>query len=311
MAKLQMQKSCTDRRDPSIEQWLKGFGITDARLQMVPLDNIDAKKSRANQARIEPLSDEHVDRLRVAHQAGAVFPPLIASEELVLLDGNHRHEALLREGVTEHPVYVVPVGRQLFIDMAAAANALNGQPNTPEERRLHAVQLNDTNTYTFTQIAAMVGLSVTQVSDAVHASSVRKRIGSNGAVGRVPSTTLAMLDQIPADGPLRAAVEAVDASNAGQVATRALVKKLKRARSEPSAYKAIDAFAKEQTEARKARRSPAGNKSNDLAQLRRAITTLRSVNPTKVAMEANGSRDSLIHDLAESVEKLGEIESAL
>lgn len=79
-----------------IEAWLQKRGVRYAPATEVPMALIDTKRSRANQARREPIVTESVTRFAAALKQGAIFPPVVLYQvgpKLVLIDGNNRHEA--------------------------------------------------------------------------------------------------------------------------------------------------------------------------------------------------------------------------
>lgn len=76
-----------------VEAWLQHHGVAYAPPTAIPMAYIDEKRSRANQARRDPIVAESVDRFAAAMRAGAVFPPIVAypsGGKLVIIDGNNR-----------------------------------------------------------------------------------------------------------------------------------------------------------------------------------------------------------------------------
>ncbi len=84
-----------------VEAWLQRHGVQYAPPSAVPMSVIDEKKSRANQARRDPIVAESVDRFTAAMKAGQVFPPIVAypsGGKLVIIDGNNRQAAARKAG---------------------------------------------------------------------------------------------------------------------------------------------------------------------------------------------------------------------
>ena len=132
----------TEQHPSALEAWITSFGAT-FRHRTVAVDLIDTKKSRHNQARFVPIDDEYADVLSLAVKNGAVFPPLVCyalRSGLVLVDGNHRHEALLRCGIHRCDVIEVDAEPETLRLMTESANETNGVRNKDDERRLHIVQ---------------------------------------------------------------------------------------------------------------------------------------------------------------------------
>ncbi len=84
-----------------VETWLQSRGVHYAPATDIPMGLIDEKRSRANQARRDPIVAESVDRFTTAMKTGAVFPPIVAYPDagrLVIIDGNNRQAARRRAG---------------------------------------------------------------------------------------------------------------------------------------------------------------------------------------------------------------------
>lgn len=83
----------------TVEAWLQRRGIKYAPPTGIPMPMIDEKRSRANQARRDPLVTESVERFAASFRAGRPFPPIVCyplGSKLVIIDGNNRHEAAKR-----------------------------------------------------------------------------------------------------------------------------------------------------------------------------------------------------------------------
>lgn len=82
-----------------VEAWLQRRGVRYAPATAIPMEMIDTKRSRQNQARRDPIVTESVDRFAAAYKAGRLFPPIVVfplGNRLVIVDGNNRHEAAVR-----------------------------------------------------------------------------------------------------------------------------------------------------------------------------------------------------------------------
>lgn len=130
-------------RNPQIEQHLtdRQFNWT---FQMLPLEALDEDRSLKNQARIgKPIDQNTVARYATAMDNGDVFPAIIAAEVpgangLMIVDGNHRYQALKSIDPTAHIATYVIVGAPIaaITVMTFEANTRHGLP-TNEADRLH------------------------------------------------------------------------------------------------------------------------------------------------------------------------------
>lgn len=85
-----------------VESWLQRRGVRYAPPTGIPMSMIDTRRSRANQARKDPIVEDSVKRFTAAMKEGRPFPPIVVhplgenSSKLVIVDGNNRHEAALQ-----------------------------------------------------------------------------------------------------------------------------------------------------------------------------------------------------------------------
>lgn len=82
-----------------VEAWLQRRGVRYAPATGIPMNMIDTKRSRLNQARKDPIVTESVERFAAALKQGRLFPPIVVypvGNKLVIVDGNNRHEAASR-----------------------------------------------------------------------------------------------------------------------------------------------------------------------------------------------------------------------
>ncbi len=118
-----------------IESWLQNRAVAYAPPTMVPMNLIDVKRSRGNQARREAIVPESVDRFSTAMRAGTTFPPIVLYPDqgrLVIIDGNNRHAAASRVGAAEIPGIVIAedTPSEVIHLLTVEANARHGV--TPE-----------------------------------------------------------------------------------------------------------------------------------------------------------------------------------
>jgi hypothetical protein len=82
----------------AVEAWLQRRGVRYAPPTGIPMDLIDTRRSRGNQARKDPIVEDSVKRFTAALKQGRMFPPIVVYQfgnKLVIVDGNNRHEAAL------------------------------------------------------------------------------------------------------------------------------------------------------------------------------------------------------------------------
>lgn len=118
-----------------VERWLQSHQVEYAPPTQVPMHLIDAKRSRSNQARKDPIVGDSVERFMVAFKSGAVFPPIVAFPyvgKVVIIDGNNRHEAARRAGLESILGIVIAdsTPSELIQLLTVEANATHGV--TPE-----------------------------------------------------------------------------------------------------------------------------------------------------------------------------------
>jgi ParB-like chromosome segregation protein Spo0J len=303
----------TERRDASTEAWLEANGVRSATLRMFPLAEADLEASLKNQARLhEPLTEQWVDDYTRALGAGAVFPPIVITPKGIIAEGNHRTHAHKRAGRDEIAAYVVDVPHAVFRLLAATANTTIGHPATPDEVAAHAVYLNDTGAMSFTQIASALNIGPSLVADIVHAETARRRIGRVAVTKKLSRTNLAMLDQIVSDTHLAEAARAAAEAPMGQKVVRKMVNDVKKARNSDQALAAIrSAEDQVSTAAKEAKKPKSAAKPDDVGRFMRGAGLVLSVNPTALALAANGSADSLLERARELVRQLAEIEKAV
>lgn len=92
---------------------------------------IDTKRSRLNQARRDPIVTESVERFTTAMKQGRSFPPIVCyplGKQLVIIDGNNRHEAAFR--AKRDYIYGIVIDEKTDSDMiqllTVEANASHG-----------------------------------------------------------------------------------------------------------------------------------------------------------------------------------------
>lgn len=151
-----------------IESWLTERSVEWEFEPELPIDRIDRTRSLTNQARLEPLNQEVVDRYTADIQRGDVFPPVIALDQggrtkLRLLGGNHRLWAHVAAGETTIQAYVVKAEPEMAMRLTYEDNRRHGLPPSDDERIVQAIHLIDTG-WTQEAAAACVGIPSPRIS---------------------------------------------------------------------------------------------------------------------------------------------------
>ena len=156
-------------RDPAMEAWLDERHATWTFHHALALDDVDQAASRANQARLEALDDDVVDRYAAAMQRGDRFPPVLGlrrkRRKVLLLGGNHRYTAAARAGLETIPAYVVDAEPEMATRLMYEDNRRHGLPPSDNERIAQAVHLMDQG-WTQEAAAECVGISAGKVNRA-------------------------------------------------------------------------------------------------------------------------------------------------
>jgi hypothetical protein len=158
-------------RREDVEEWLESNTVDWSYEGDFPLADIDREQSLNNQARVsEPLNEDMVEQYREALRRGDMFPGIVVARggpqaKAVVIDGNHRMEAGLREGLETYGAYVVQArpNTTRVQDMTMSANNLHGLLPPREDRIQHALWKIATKRLGAERAAAEVNLPVSVV----------------------------------------------------------------------------------------------------------------------------------------------------
>lgn len=181
----------TEVRRPDIEKWLDGHGVLWEFVDNFPLEQIDRVASRANQARSVGggVHPETSTRYSECMKQGDEFPPLVGyrrstNGRVVLVDGNHRHEAALEVGWSTFPMYVVSAPPDVLTTLTFQANVvLNGLTNSEEDRCRQAVHLVENEGRSHEEAAATTKITQGQVATACAEARAGRRAAALGIRG--------------------------------------------------------------------------------------------------------------------------------
>lgn len=127
---------CDNAGANEVEIWLQSFGVSYSEKLDLPISMVDVKKSQQNQARAEAIVPDSVDRFATALKNGAEFRPVVgykSGNSVVLIDGNNRCAAYLKEKREMIPAYVVhpDTPSEVIHAMTVSANTTHG--HTPDK----------------------------------------------------------------------------------------------------------------------------------------------------------------------------------
>lgn len=165
------------RRDLGIEQWLDEHKLTYEFHEALPISRIDRAASLSNQARLEPLDEEVVERYAADMERGDLFPPVVArraGRKLILIGGNHRTTAATRAKLPAVPVYIVDVDAEGATVLTYEDNRRHGLPPSEDERVLQAQHLVETG-WSAADAAQAVGISAKKLDQAILIIKTDKR----------------------------------------------------------------------------------------------------------------------------------------
>lgn len=164
----------TDRKTQreAIESLFDQYGITEYEyVDDLPMASIDREKSRRNQVRQTAVVPENVEQMVTALKQGVDLPPIIVTQDgkkYLIASGNNRDEAHLEVKRKTIAAYVVknvdPVALRM---LAVDENMGHGYANTKDERISHALDLMSTGNFAQKTVADRLGLSQSEVSQAL------------------------------------------------------------------------------------------------------------------------------------------------
>lgn len=216
-----------------VEHWLRDYGVSYSSLTSIPLEDIDERASRANQARSTPLVEDSVTRFAQFLRDGKSLPPIVvyvAGQKAVIIDGNNRHAAHKRAGLLAIPAFIVAADTpsETILLMTVAANAHHGV--TPDlqwrlQQALHLYALN------FTAEQAAKAAAVTLVQFQQYQRQQKATVRAAGLKIRgfadLPTVTKTALNVLSSDVIFAAAARTVLATGMNGQETRDMVRDLK------------------------------------------------------------------------------------
>lgn len=242
-------------RSPFFEQTLALNGLEYTYAESLPLAQIDQTKSLRNQARLtEPIAEDLVSVYATADKLGEKFPPLVVwrpgGGKWILIDGNQRYAAYLRNGKTHSDAYLVHCKEPRVIDRVTWTfnNKVNGRRLTAKECMQHAITYVRKYSAKTKEAALEWGVDQNDLIDAVRRLEARETLVANG-VKLTESLTDSKIDKL---NQIRGAGEDLFVSASQVVATSGvaepevdnLIRNVKKAKTSEDKAKVVEEFAK-------------------------------------------------------------------
>jgi hypothetical protein len=229
------------RRDLRIEGLLREWNIDftfEPDLALAKLDvnyeesQVREIKHRAPQANV----NEYATQMR----AGAIFPPLVATHNRRMIDGNTRKGAAEMIGLETFPAYLVRLPQASYGPMIGAAlNQMGGKRLTDEEA-FTAAETMIRNGHADEAIARTIGRSANSIRNYRRQTRYKDAAERTG-VGefKIPATAQRALAGIKLDEPFREAVELVSTVKLSPRDVEEVVKRIEDTHSEAQALEVI------------------------------------------------------------------------
>jgi hypothetical protein len=276
---------------PDIEAWLDDRRVHWTFVPELAVDSIDAAASLANQARLEPLNEEVVDRYAADMERGDRFPPIIVNrvvtrrgERLVLVGGNHRLAGAGRAKRSTLAAYVVEAEPDMVVRLTFEDNRRHGLPPSEEERLFQAAHLVATG-YSQGQAAEVCGVSVGKLQRAMSLQGADRRAHDLGVKrwSTMPKTTRWRLGNIQADPVFATAAQLAVDTAMDSKAIFELVTRLNSCRSEADALAAVATEAEAMTERAQASGGGAIRKATPRSKFLSGLGSVRHLQPVDIA----------------------------
>lgn len=306
-------------RDPAIESWLTERHVTFDFDPGLALDAIDQTASLANQARLEPLDTEVVDRYSADMRRGDTFPPIVvlrrARKGHVIIGGNHRWHAARAADLLTLPAYVVDAEGEMVLRLTYEDNRRHGLPPTEAERITQAVHLID-NGWTAKAAAACVGVPEPRISVERSTRKASRRADGLGVDRRfhtLPKSTRYALGKVRSDPVFTEAARLVLDAGMSVAETQRLTSAIDDAASDNDALQLIGSELEEHRTRIQKGGGQSRSKVTARAMLSRSILAITGLDITEVAASTPNAdvAKTVRKQMADAVEHLDRIQKAL
>jgi ParB-like chromosome segregation protein Spo0J len=240
------------RRDLRIEGLLREWNIDFTFEAEFPLQQLDAKY-HDSQVR-EPqhrAPRENVDEYAIQMRAGALFPPLVATHNRRLIDGNTRKAAAEANGLDTFPVYLVRLPQASYGPMMGAALNQMGGKRLSDEEAYAAAETMIRNGHADEAICRTIGKSTQSIRNYRRQTRYKDAAERTGISEiKIPATTQRTLAGIKLDEPFKEAVQLAATTKLSSRDVQEMVEKIEDTHSETQALEVIEQI--------RAKHTPAG-----------------------------------------------------
>jgi hypothetical protein len=242
---LEEQELMTDsdlRRDMRTESLLREWNIDFEFDPEFAIRKLDTEYDDSQVRRIEHRApQENVNEYAIQMRAGAIFPPMVATHNRRLIDGNTRKGACDVNGVETFPVYLVKLPQASYGPMLGAAlNQMGGKRLTDDEAFL-AAETMIRNGHADEAIARTIGKSPQSIRNYRRQTRFKDAAERTGvAEVKVTATAQRALADIKLDEPFKEAVQLVSAVKLPPRDVQELVEKIGNTHSEAQALEVIE-----------------------------------------------------------------------
>lgn len=291
-------------RHAPTEAWLDERGIAWTFEPAMALGRIDRAASLANQARLEPLDEDVVERYAADYERGDRFPPLIVYPKgrdgaVVLIGGNHRTAGATKAKRKTHPAYVVTVTDDQVLPLTYEDNRRHGLPPSDEERVLQALHLIGARGLTQDEAAAVVGLSVFKMRQGVGLAKAERRAKEAGVAGwsSLPKTARWRLSSVESDAVFGEAARLAVMHEMGAADVDTLVRQVNAAHDNHEALAIIGETEEALTERPHRRYSSRAGMNTPRARMLEALRIVASLDPIAIVRGcADADQRKVLHD---------------
>jgi hypothetical protein len=304
-----------------VEAWLQRYGVRYAPPAQIPMGLIDERRSRANQARRDPIVADSVDRFVAAMRAGSQFPPIVVyadAGKLIIIDGNNRQAAARRAGYDS--IFGIQIAddtpSELIHLLTVAANANHGV--TPEIAwRVHQAFGLCAIGWSDADAATAAGLSVTQLRSArsIQETDQRARALRIPGFSEMPASSKTALAAVKDDAVFHALAKLAVSTGMTSDEIRDVTRVLRGLTSEGARIEYVGSIAKTRNIQRATKR--AGGQHSRLhspkTALAASIGKLVAIDPSALVRQVvtTHDRDVIRHRIGQARQKLDLIEDAM
>lgn len=302
-----------------VEAWLQREKVAYAPPTMIPMIMIDERRSRSNQARRDPLVADSVDRYTLAYKANAPFPPIVVypdGNRLVIVDGNNRHAAAKKAGLSEISGIVIDAKTPsaLIQKLTVAANRGHGKTEPVEWRVRQAIGLIQVGIL-MEEAADAAGVSLAQLRNAKAAAEADARARTLKIYGfsEIPATSKQYLNALKDEPIFRQAAILVVGKKMGVEQVMFLCREIKKGKSETDKLAIIEKIALSFDTDRNAAKAEKRNFGAPPQRVYSGAGIFMACDPAELvaSIRTTHDRDEVNRRLEEAVTRIFEIQEAM